>query len=164
MTFDPESFMQTTVDQPMATEFEICPAGEYQAMVDDFDSKAFSQIDFTYKQGDRAGQPGTMTKFNCPFIINDDAVKAALGREKVVCDMQMIVDIGADGGLDFGPNKNVNLGKLRDAVGQNSAGAWSPSQLRGAGPVMVKVTHNVFKRKDGTEGKRAEVTRVARIS
>ena len=88
------------------------------------------------------------------------------GDDRVISshEMQMILDIGGDGGLDFGPNKNVNLGKVRDAVGQNAAGAWGPVQLRGAGPVMVKVTHNTFKRKDGTEGKRAEVTRVARIS
>lgn len=163
-TFDPDLFMQTTVDKPMATEYLLCPPGEYQAVIDDFDKTAFGQIDFEYKRGPRAGQPGQMTKFDVPFVINDDTVKAAMGgRDKVVVSSQLILDIAADGNLDFGPDKNVRLGRIREAVGQNTEGPWSPSQLRGAGPVMVKIEHIEYTRKDGTKGKRAEVTRVVPI-
>lgn len=161
--FDPDTFMQQTVDAPLDTEFKICPEGEYPAMIDDFDSSAFEQIEFEYKKGPRAGQPGTMTKFSCPFIINDESVKQLLNRDKVVISKQLILDIAETGGLDFGTNKNVALGQIRDAVGQNTSGPWSISQLRGAGPVMVKIDHITFKRNDGTTGKRAEVTRVVKI-
>lgn len=164
MNFDPDVFMQTTVDQPLETEFKLCPEGEFPAMIGDFDSTAFSQIDFEYKKGDRAGQPGTMTKFDCPFIINDDTAKQALGRDNVIVTKQMILDIDpATKGLDFGPNKNVPLGQVRDAVGQNNPGPWAPGQLRGAGPVIVQVKHIEFARKDGSKGKRAEVTRVVKM-
>lgn len=163
--FDPAAFMTSTIDQPLETEFKICPAGEYRAMIDDFTQEAIEQIDFEYKQGARAGSPGTMTKFNCPFIIDSDAARTELGRDKVLVDMQMILDVNPQtGGLDFGPNKNVKLGQIRKAVGQNNAGPWAIHQLRNAGPCMVKVEHISFQRKDGTSGKRAEITRVTQLA
>lgn len=162
-SFDPELFMSQTVDQPLETEFRLCPEGEFVAMVDDFTKENFEQIDFTYKQGSRAGEPGTMTKFNCPFIINDEKVKAELAREKVIVFQPLILDIGADGGLDFGPNKNIKLGQTRAAVNQNAPGPWQIANLRGAGPVMVRIVHRSGKRKDGTEFKNAEVDRVVPI-
>ena len=36
MPFDPDAFMQTTVDQPLETEYVLVPQGEYVAMIDDF--------------------------------------------------------------------------------------------------------------------------------
>jgi len=163
VAFDPDTFMQQNVDAPLETEFKLCPAGEYTAMIDDFTSEAFEQYDFEYQKGNRAGQSGTMTKFSCPFIINDDKARAELNRDKVVVSKQIILDIDTTGGLDFGVNKNVPLGQIREAVGQNQPGNWSISQLRGAGPVHVKVDHITFKRKDGTSGKRAEISRVVKI-
>jgi hypothetical protein len=161
--FDPDLFMNQTIDAPLETEFKMVPAGEYPAMIGDFDSGAFEVIDFEYKKGARAGQPGQMTKFTIPFVINDDAVKAEMGRDQVVVTSQLILDIDDNGGIDFGPNKNVPLGRIRDAVGQNGSGAWTISNLRGAGPVMVKIDHIEFSRKDSTKGKRAEVSRVVKM-
>lgn len=165
MDFNPDEFMTQTIDQPLETEFKLCPAGEYQAMIDDFTSEAFEKFDFEYQRGPNAGLPGSMTKFNCPFVINDEKAKAELNRDKVVVSKQIILDIAKDSGqLDWGTNKNIALGQIRSAAGQNSPGPWSISQLRGAGPCMVKVEHITFKRKDGTEGKRAEVTRVVKLT
>lgn len=163
-SFDPDTFMQQTIDQPLETDFRLCPPGEFQAMIDDFTSEAFEQIQFTYKKGDKAGQDGVMTKFNLPFTINDEKAKQELGRDKVVVTKQMILDVvPGTNQLDWGPNKNIELGRVRAATGQNNPGAWAVSNLRGAGPVMVKVEHVEYPRKDGTKGKRAEVTRVVKI-
>jgi hypothetical protein len=148
----------------METEMRLVPPGEYTAMVADFDKTAFEVIDFTYKSGERAGTPGQMTKFTVPFSINDPKIQEALGREKATVTKQIILDFAADGSLDFGPDKNLDLGRLRAAVGQNTPGPWSPAQLRGAGPLMVKVEHREFKRRDGSQGKGAEVTRTVKIS
>jgi hypothetical protein len=164
MSFNPDDFMQQTVDQPLETEFKLIPAGDYQAMIGDFTSEALEQVDFEYKKGDRAGQPGSMTKFNCPFVIKDDPrVKESVGRDSTTVDMQIILDIADNGGLDFGTNKNVRLGQIRAAVDQNQPGPWSIGQLRNAGPVMVHVKHSEGKRKDGSEWKRAEVDRVVKL-
>lgn len=161
--FDPNTFMQQTVDQPLETEYRLCPVGEYQAMIQDFDGSAFRTNDFTYSRGPKQGQPGSMTSFDCPFVINDARVQQELNRDTAIVAMPCILDLDANGGIDFGVNKNIKLGQIRAAVGQNNPGPWSPANLRGAGPVMVKVEHIDFTRRDGTQGKRAEVTRVAPI-
>jgi hypothetical protein len=165
-TFDPDAFMAQTIDaQPGDTEFRLCPEGEYKAMIGDFTSDAFERFDFTYQKGPRAGEQGSMTKFSCPFIIQDDErVLKEMGRPTTTVDNQIILDFDSNGGLDFGPNKNVRLNQVRAAVNQNNAGPWSVKDLRGAGPVMVKVVHKTGKRKDGTDFKRAEVDRVVRLS
>jgi len=164
MSFDPDTFMQETVDEPLATEFTLVPQGEYLAAIDDFDRDAFETVDFEYKKGARAGTPGKMFKLNLPFVINDDKVKAELSRDKVVIVKQLILDLEEDGKkLASGTNHNIELGRIREAVGQNGNGPWSVSKLRGAGPVMVKVVHVEFPRKDGSKGKRAEIERVVRV-
>jgi hypothetical protein len=160
--FDAESFLQQTVDGPLATEFTMVPVGEYLAAIDDFDSEAIETIEFTYKRGDRAGQPGKMFKLNLPFIINDDNVKKEFGRDKVIITKQIILDLDEHGKLTKGTNRNVELGRIRDAVNQNND-SYTIASLRGAGPVMVKVVHIEFDRKDGTKGKRAEIEKVVRV-
>lgn len=163
--FDADSFMQSTVDQPLETEFKLVPEGEYDAMIGDFTSEALTQIDFEYKRGEKQGQPGTMLKFDCPFTIsNDPRVKEQLGRDSATVFGQLIIDRTDDGRLDFGPNKNVKLGQIRAAVDQNNPGAWTVGNLRNAGPLRIRVDHIKFKRKDGTEGTRAEVTKFTKIS
>lgn len=155
-SFDPDVFMQQTVDAPMSTVSIQCPEGEYPAMIDDFDAKAFRTFD-------RKDNEGTTTVFSPPFIIQDETVKQMLERDKVVVYHKgMFVDIGPDGGLDTGKGKNVDIGRLREAVGQNAAGAWGFAQLRGAGPVMVKVIHQPDK--DDPEKKYARVSKVTRLS
>ncbi len=161
-SFDPDTFMSETIDQPLETERTLVPAGEYKARIDDFTRDAFQTIDFTYKRGPNAGQEGSFTKFNVPFVIDDDRVKAELGMDKVVVFQSITLDF-EQGKLAWGKNKNIDLGKLRKAVGQNNAGPWSPGSLRGAGPVMIKVIHREGKRNDGSTWKNAEVERVAPI-
>lgn len=165
LPFDPDSFMQQNVDAPMATSVRLIPEKEYPAMIGDFTSEAFQQIDFTYKKGKRAGQPGTMTKFSIPFILQDEAVKADLGREELVVYCELNLDIDpATGALDFGPDKNVRLGQLRQAVGQNAAGPWSPASLKGAGPLMVAVKHETVYKGEPNEFKRATVARFVKLA
>lgn len=163
MSFDPDKFMQTTVDQPFETERTLCPAGEYKMVVDDFTSEAFEAIEFEYKKGERAGTKGVMHKFNCPFVILDDKVAADLDQEKVIVYKTINLDLDDDGNLVWGKNKNIALGQLRNAVGQNGPGPWAPSQLRGSKTFIGKVEHRTGKRKDGTPFTRAEVTTVAPI-
>lgn len=162
-TFDADAFMQQTIDAPLATEFLLCPTGTYKAMIDDFTSEALEAVDFEYKKGDRAGQPGQFTKFKCPFVIDDAAAQAKLGKDKVVVSKEMILDRDDIGQLDFGVNRNVDLGRIRNAVGQNNPGPWAIGQLRGAGPLYVKVIHETIKRKDGTKFLRAAIGEVSPI-
>lgn len=163
-TFDAGAFMQSTIDQPMETEYQLAPETTCQAMIDDFDETAIERIEFTYgEKSKKAGQRGSMVKFNCPFSIQDAAILAQMGREKVNVEWQLILDVNELGQLDWGKDRNVKLGQLREAVNQNQPGPWTISNLKGAGPLMIKIVHETFKRKDGSEGKAARVSRVARL-
>lgn len=154
-TFDPDVFMNQTVDSALETDYRMCPEGVYQAMIDDFTREAFGLAKWTDKND---GSPRSQPTFNCPFVILDEKAKAEVGREKVLVEARMFLDMnGAQ--LDTGPNKNVLLGRIRNAVGQNSSGSWTPSQLRGSGPLMVTVKHEPD-RKDPAK-KYARVTNVA---
>ena len=73
------------------------------------------------------------------------------------------LDVSDDGGIATGKNKNIELGRVRKAVGQNADGPWNITQLRGAGPVLVKVVHREGDRKDGSKWKRAEVDQVVSL-
>ncbi len=161
--FDPDLFLQQTVDHPLETEFTLVPPGEYIATIADFDKDAMEQIDFEYKKGPRAGQPGTMYKLTVPFAIQDARIKQELDRDQVTIPKQFILDLDDHGKLAEGKNKNIELGRLRDAVGQNDGSPWSIANLRGAGPLMIRVTHVEFERRDGTRGRRAEIDRMARV-
>jgi hypothetical protein len=98
---------------------------------------------------------------NVSFKILDDAVRATLKRENVFVPMQMFLDLTTGNTLDTSEGKNVSIGRLRAVLDQNS-GDWKPSDLKGKGPLMVKVTQRSDNR-DPTI-KYAEVSRVAKIS
>ena len=72
------------------------------------------------------------------------AILEAISREKATVRQSLIVDLNAAGtGLDFGKGKNIQLGRLREAVGQNQDGQpWSPARLKGAA-ANVKIKHRV---------------------
>jgi hypothetical protein len=154
-TFDADAFMNTQLDEAMATQLSSVPEGEYVAMVGDFDSSAFKTI--TTKNGPRA-------VLEIPFPIQDEALKVKLGREQVTHRETYWLDfIPGTGQLDSGPDKNVRLGQLRNALGQNVKGIpWSPSMLKGMGPlrIVIKTTSD----KTDPEKKYTNITKYAKIS
>lgn len=163
LAFDPQAFIAATVEKPLDEVYRVCPEGEYPAMIDTFNEYTFGSIDFDYKKGERAGQKGHMDFFNVPFVIQDPTVQASLGRDKVVVPAKCIIDWRDNirgGPIDDGPGKNILLGQIKGAVGQNQPGV-PHSSLQGAGPVIVKVTHRPDEK--NPEKKYAEVTRVSAI-
>ena len=162
-TFDPNTFIATNIDAPMATSVRLVPEGEYDAFVGDIGADNFEKFDFEYKKGKRMGQSGSMYKFSVPFILQNEAVRIELARETLMCNQELNLDVDSmTGQLDFGPDKNVGLGRLREATGQNVPGPWNPTMLAGAGPVVVRVQHKTIKPNNGEPYLKAEVTRVTR--
>lgn len=156
--FDPNSFMAQTVDGELDTQVQLVPEGEYPAMIESIEAEKDFRHGIVGEGKKTAG--ATWANFSPRFVLQAPEVAAELGREKVVVAHEGIfLDLDSTGNLDFSKGKNVNLGQLRDAVGQNKPGPWSFSNLSGAGPVMVKVSHL-----DGKNGKFARVTRVAKVS
>ena len=148
------------VDAPMATNLASVPEGEYSAMIGDFDSSAFKTVTTTDKNtGDKRDRP----VLEVPFLIQDDALKAKLGRESVSHRETYWLDMTADGRLDTGLDKNVRLGQLRQALGQNNHGVpWAPTMLRGQGPLRIVIKTTSDKR--DPEKKYTNITKYAKIS
>ncbi len=156
--FNLEQFMNSAVD-PNATSFEVCPEGEFKMMIDS-DPK---QLDPKEMQGISAktGNPYHFWQWELNCIVLDEAVKKKLGRERVTVRARVNLDLSDAGMLETGPNKNVTLGQLRDALGQNKPG-WKPSDILGAGPFIGRVKHTA--NKDNPEIKYADVSRFGKVT
>lgn len=124
-TFDPDSFMNSSTTDANDTRYTPVPEDDYPAAIDKVE----------------AGTAGGKPVLNVTWKITDDRIKAALGMESASVRQTIWLDITEQGGLDGGKGKNVGLGKLRDALGQNTPGKpWSPGMLMGQ-VAQIKVAH-----------------------
>lgn len=124
--FDPTAFLSQTVDAAMDTSLPQVVPGEYQAVIDKIDFKSFD-----IRNGERAGEKLHKLIAVCKLV--------APGQESDgrTVSKDCILDITANGQLDTGKGKNIDLGVLRAATGLNVPGQpFAPSMLVGR---MVKV-------------------------
>jgi hypothetical protein len=153
--FNAETFLNTQVSDAMSTQLDPVPKGEFKAVSQPVDANSFSTFD--YKKGDRAGQKGH--RMTVMWKIDDESAGEYNGR---TVRQQFIIDVTADGtGLDAGKGKNITLGRLREALGQNVGGQpWHPGML---GSQIAKIS--VDQRFDPDDASKIynEVTSVVRL-
>ena len=131
--FNPESFLDQVITQANDTTQTPVPAGEFLAVIKELKPNTWQS-----KDGTKSG-----LKLDITWIIEDDGVKAELGRTSVTCRQSIMLDVTEAGGLDMGKGKNIGLGKLRTAVNMNAPGQpFSPSQLIGQ-CARVTVEHRI---------------------
>lgn len=128
--FDPDKFMDTTVTAPNSTKVESVPPGEYRAVIKEAQKPRVTNS----KDGTK-----TYVFMDVIWSVDNDKLKAELGRDEIQIRQGISLDIDEEGNLDMGKGKNVALGKLREALGLNS-GPFNPRQLTGAGPALISVT------------------------
>lgn len=146
--FSPESFMQSQFTEALETHFVAVPEGEYPAVI-----KSVECASWQSRDGAKAG-----LKLDLTWAIDDEGVKQSTGMAEPQVRQSIMLDLTDSGGLAIGPNRNVNLGRLREAVGQNQSGKpWNPSMLQGQ-VARVSVKHRLYE--DQTF---AEVKGVARL-
>jgi hypothetical protein len=133
-----EEFLLTTTDESLDEFLDPCPPGDYL-----FIAGKPSVATFTYKKGERVGETGyqLVIRWDC----QDQGVLAQLDRDKVTVRHSMLLDVTPDGeGLDMGKGKNVGLGQLRAALGQNTPGqTWSPNMIEGQ-PAILNIKAGVY--------------------
>lgn len=151
--FDANTFLNATIASPMSTQIAPVPEGEWRAMVDDGDK----YIDF--REVDTKNGPRPIA--TVWFKIVDDACRAKAGRENIRVKQDIWLDM-ENGTLATSEGKNVRIGQLRAALGQNDGQPWSFGRLRGAGPVIVKTVQRPNE-KDPT-APFSEVERVLKIA
>lgn len=149
MSFDPNTFLNTTYDEANDTKSVPCPAGEYLAIADKVEIKTWSS-----KDGSSSG-----LKLDILWDIQDENVKALLGRDSVKVNQQQMLDLTETGALDLGKGKNIGLGRIRESLDLNTPGqpfAFSMIQGRMA---KVVVSHRTV-----GEDAYAEIKKIAPAS
>lgn len=153
MTFDPQEFMAQTVNETFADRRTPIDAKDY----DNAYIKVGS-VEFRGGVGEKSGK--AWRRVEMYFQIDDAEQKEKTGLDNPGASYGFFLDVAEDGKtLLTGPNRNVDLGALRKALGQEAA-PWSFSMLDGAGPVRIRVKH-VANNDDSTKV-RAEVFAVAK--
>lgn len=131
--FSPEQFLQSTYTNKTDTRLIPVPQGEYNAQIEKVAARRQE------KDGD------VFYVLDVFWAIMDDGAKAATGLEKPVVKQSIFLDVTSEGSIDMGRGKSVQLGRLREAVQQNSDGQpWSPIRLTGA-IARVAVSHRLDK-------------------
>jgi len=147
MSFNPDTFLQASVQGANDTVVIPVPEGEFFGIIDKVDARQWQS-----KDGTKSG-----VSLDVTWFVEDPDVKAALGRDTVTVRQGIMLDLTAAGGIDTSAGKNVGLGRLREAIGKNDPKeAFSFSMLPGMSAKIV-VKHRI----DG-ENTYAEVRGVAK--
>lgn len=82
-------------------------------------------------------------------VITDEGIREELNiaaDRPCYFTIQVFLDLNEQGQLDMGTNRNILLGQLREALGQNTPGeAWSFHMLRGCRDFHAKVVYKASK-------------------
>lgn len=142
-SFDPELFMQTKTSSPLATKVVGPTPGTYKAIIDDV-------------KPPRVNPSGSVV-MDVVWLIDNAEIAAKMGRKPTV---KQAVWLDFEGGmLATGEGKNVSLGRVREAIGQNSGEEWSPSMMKG-GVANIKVVSDINKETGDDYGKVVAVSRL----
>lgn len=146
--FDPDAFMNTQFTEASETKFVTVPEGEYQAVID--------KVEAVPWHSQTKGTSGL--RLDVTWKIDDAKAAEATGVANPSVRQGIMLDMTDSGGLATGPGRNINLGRLREAVNQNKAGVpWNPNMLLGQ-PALIRVSHRMY------EGETyAEVKGVAKL-
>jgi hypothetical protein len=159
MSFDPEQFMQTAVVGTLDTKYTPIPEEEYQMILGKPEPRTVKRED---------GSIALVVEIPC-FVDPSLRIKSGdgngktigeyTGMEKPSARFTLWPDLTPQGNLDLSRGKNVALGRLREAVGQNNEKEWNWSMLEGK-MIRGNVKHTIRK-DDGSAF--ANVNRVAKV-
>lgn len=127
--FNPDDFMNVQTEEVLETEYTPIPEDEYLAVIKKVEADTY---------GEKNSPALAIT-----WLIDDEGVKALTGMDEPTCRQTIWLDIDENTGfLAIGKNRNVKLGKLRAALGQNDGRPWSPAMLEGQ-VARVQIKHRM---------------------
>lgn len=149
MSFDPNTFLNQTFNEANDTKITPCPAGEYLAMADKVEVKTWAARD-----GSSSG-----LKLSILWDIQDENVKALLGRDVVKVPQDQMLDLTDTGELDLGKGRNVGLGRLREALGLNT-----PGEPFAFGMIQGRLAKVIVSHRPNGEDLYAEIKKIGKAS
>jgi hypothetical protein len=140
--FDTETFLSTTFTEESSTRREPVPVGEYQATVEAIEPRV---------------TPSGRALLRVTWKIVSPGNEELDGR---LVSQTVWLDLTENGSLDMAKGMNIGLGRLRDALSQNTGGRpWQPGMMVGS-VARVSVTHRADK--ENPEILYDEIQRVAK--
>lgn len=147
MSFDPNTFLNSTYEEANDTKIVPCPVGEYLAIADKVEVKPWASRD-----GSSSG-----LKLAILWDIQSDDAKAIVGRDSVKVPQDQMLDLTDTGALDMGKGRNVGLGRLREALGMNA-----PGEPFSMGAIQGRMAKVVVSHRPNGEDLYAEIKKVAK--
>ncbi len=149
--FNAEDFLYTETEQELDTKFIPVPQGDYDAQC--------AKVEVLSGDSEKT-ESGKYAMLKLSWEITDPSVKDVTQRDVNRVTQTVFLDLTSDAKLDFGPQKNIGLGRLYSAVGLPTKGS-SPKQVEGQF-AKVRVKHTPIKDTDPIEY-RAEVSSVMSV-
>ena len=147
--FDVSELSEAVVTAANSTNIIPCPEGEFPAIIKKFDIRAWSKED----------RSGVMLDVH--LDIDDANAREVTQRDEVIvrhsCSLDVIKGPNGKPMIDERPGTNIDLGRLRTAVGMNTQGQDFNLNMLIGQPVKVLVTHR--QNQDNPEEIYAEVKR-----
>jgi len=135
-TFDAAAFEATVIEAANETHMTPVPEDDYVVIIDKVRIKTIA-----VSKGDRAGQEVPVLELILGIVDEDGKLAKLMNREKITLRHDIWLEVNEHGGLAFGPNQNVQLGRLREACNLNKPGKpFSYGMLEGQGPLHASVT------------------------
>lgn len=152
MEISAEQFLNESVEMPeLDTTFTPIPEGEYTGQI------GTDEKDVDVRVGSKNDKPWMQATVQ--VVLSDPNLLALMKRdEPVKVRYQFFVDLH-EGKMDTRPQRNVKLGALKAAVGQNKGGTWNWGMLKGQ-PLRVTIKQEAAK--DDPETKYSRVAKVGK--
>lgn len=129
--FDVNNFMAATYNEPTSTESINPPEGEFPAVITSVSPRQVT-VD---------GENRIVMDVLWDLQDTTGSIEAVTGRKKNTAKQGIFLDTTPEGHIDMGAGKNPTLGRVREAIGQNTPGvAWAPGKMVGC-PARVTVRH-----------------------
>lgn len=110
--FDPQAFLDTQTTEANDTRVIPCPVGEWPATIEGVDIKS----GVSQKNGE------AWTKLAVKWKIEGCDANRLADRDPIYVTQGVLLDITSAGGLDMGKGRNVQLGRVREALDLNKPG------------------------------------------
>lgn len=133
-SFDPNQFLDVQITEANDTKLVPVPEAEYTAVIDKVTTRAW--------QG-KADPSKSGVTLEVLWDIDDTALKAELGRDKITVKQGIMLDLTDSGSFDMGKGKNVGLGRLREALDMNKPGIPFAFSMLPGRVATVSVKHRI---------------------
>lgn len=141
--FAAAEFLGTDIEGASSTDYVPIPEGDYNSQIEKVDYK-----EIAWENENGSGVMKLLEALHKLDLTTHDQGTAVdvMGDEVGFCRQSISLDFKEDGTLDMRKGKNVALGRLREAVGQNNPDQrWNPNMLIGQ-TVKANVKHRVNKK------------------